>query len=81
MGPDAVAAALRPFDELYPQPSGESALQQLQIQLANPMPFDLEATDLAEYKRLDPRWHEWGAVKTVAADCAAVIFDRIVGAE
>jgi hypothetical protein len=30
------------FDRLYPQPNGESALQQLQIQLAHPLRrFDL----------------------------------------
>jgi hypothetical protein len=78
MGPVAVADALRSFDELYPQPSGESALQQLQIQLANPMPFDLEATNLGEYKNLAARWQEWGTVKAVAADCATTIFDRII---
>jgi hypothetical protein len=81
MGLDAVAEGLRRFDELYPQASGESALQQLQIQLANPMPFDLEATNLAEYKNLAPRWHDWNTVKAVAADCATIIFDRIIGEE
>jgi hypothetical protein len=79
MGPGAVAEALRSFDELYPQPSGESALQQLQVQLANPMPFDLEVTNLAEYKNLALRWQDWNTVKSVAVDCATTIFDRIVG--
>ena len=80
MGTDAVAVALRPFDALYPQPNGESALQQLQIQLGNPMPYDLEDTNLAEYKNLAVRWHDWNAVKAVAAQCATTIFDRITGA-
>ena len=62
MGPDAFAEALRPFDGLYPQPNGESALQQLQIQLSNPMPYDLDDTNLAEYKNLAARWHDWNAV-------------------
>jgi hypothetical protein len=79
MGPDAVADALRSFDALYPQPSTESALQQLQIQLANPMPYDLEDTNLAEYKSLTARWHDWNAVAAAAADCAVIIFDRIIG--
>jgi len=48
MGDEKVVEALRPFDRLYPQPSGESALQQLQIQLANPLPYDLEELNLAE---------------------------------
>lgn len=77
IGMDAVADALRQFDRLYPQPNGESALQQLQIQLANPMPYDLDEVALAEYKHLAARWHDWQAVKDVCMDCAAGIFDRI----
>lgn len=42
---------------------------QLQIQLATPLPFDLDTIELAEYKRLSERWHEWSAV---VAQCAAV---------
>lgn len=76
MGEEAVSEALRSFDRLYPQSNGESALQQLQIQLANPLPYDLDDTNLAEYKNLQPRWHDWNAVKTVAAATAFAIFDR-----
>lgn len=79
MGEEKVAESLRHFDRLYPQPNQESALQQLQVQLASPLPYDLEGTNLAEYKHLDPRWHDWNAVKAVCADCALLIFDRIVG--
>ena len=79
MGDEKVVEALYSFDRLYPQPSGESALQQLQIQLANPMPYDLEELNLAEYKNLAPRWHDWQAVKAVCVHVAILIFDRIVG--
>ena len=79
MGTEKVADALRQFDRLYPQPNGESALQQLQIQLANPLPYDLDELNLAEYKNLDPRWHNWQAVKAACVECATLIFDRIVG--
>ena len=79
MGNDQMVGSLCPFDRLYPQPNDESALQQLQIQLANPLPYDLEGTHLAEYKHLDPRWHDWGAVKAVCRDCATQIFDHITG--
>lgn len=79
MGPEKTVAALQPFDHLYPQPNDESALQQLQIQLANPLPYDLEETNLAEYKHLDPRWCDWQTVKAACADCATLIFDQIVG--
>ncbi len=81
MGAEEVVAALKGFDRLYPQPNGESALLQLQIQLAHPQPYDLEETDLAEYKNLDPKWHEWETVTMVCASCAMLIFDHIVGLE
>ena len=67
LGEAGTTSALRGFDELYPQQNGESALQQVQIQLANPMPFDLRGTNLAEYKNLDRRWHDWAQVKEACA--------------
>jgi len=79
MGDEAMAAALRPFDRLYPQLNEESALQQLQVQLAQPLPYDLQEFNLAEYKHLDPRWHNWQTVKAACANYATLIFDRIVG--
>lgn len=79
MGAERVIEALRPFDRLYPQPNEESALHQLQIQLAQPLPYDLEEHNLAEYKNLDPRWHDWQMVKAVCVDCAILIFDELVG--
>lgn len=77
LGDVGTAPALKRFDELYPQPNGESALQQLQIQLANPLPYDLEATNLAEYKSLNPRWHDWNQMKEACAHSATVFFDRL----
>jgi hypothetical protein len=81
MGEDRVVAALHDFDRLYSQPSGESALQQLQIQLAQPLPYDLDGVNLVEYKNLDPRWHDWQHVRSACARCAEVIFDCITGLE
>ena len=81
LGAGKLVVALRPFDQLYPQPNEESALHQLQIQLANPVPYDLEEMNLAEYKNLDPRWCNWQTVKAACADYATVIFDHIVGVE
>ncbi|MDQ5769989.1 hypothetical protein [Thiothrix subterranea] len=77
MGDERVAQALRSFDKLYQQDNGESPLQQLQVQLANAMPYDLEDTELSEYKNLAPQWHDWNTVKAVCAHIATVIFDRI----
>jgi len=76
---EQVVTALRDFDALYPQDNGESALQQLQIQLANPLPFDLEETTLAEYKHLEPQWQKWSTVKAACLKIAILIFDRVVG--
>ncbi len=41
------------------------------------MPYDLEDTELSEYKNLAPQWHDWNTVKAVCAHIATVIFDRI----
>ncbi len=81
LGSEGMIKALQSFDRLYPQPNQESALQQLQIQLSNPLPYDLEELNLAEYKNLDPHWSNWQTVKTMCADCATLIFDGIVGLE
>jgi len=80
MGDEAVALALEPFDRLYPQPNGQSALQQLQVQLASALPFDLEETELSEYKNLNPRWHDWQAVKATCARLSSLVFDRVCDA-
>ena len=75
--PGRVRKALDQFDELYPQASGESALQQLQVQLANPMPYDLDQTDLTEYRNLHPKWHDWNSVKRICANVAIELFQRL----
>ena len=71
------AAALRPLDTMYPQPSGESALQQLVVQLGAPLPFDLEETRLSEYRRLIPKWTDWSKVREACYRSARSIFDSI----
>jgi len=77
MEDSAVVAALQNFDALYPQPNGASALQQLQIQLAKPLPYDLDETRLDEYKDLAPLWHDWSRVESVAARLADLILDHL----
>ena len=79
VGIEKMVEALHSFDTLYPQPNGESALQQLQIQLAQPLPYDLEELNLTEYKKLASRWRDWQNVRTACAEYATLIFDRIVG--
>lgn len=77
LGDEKAVEALAMFDKLYPQPNDESALQQLQIQLANPLPYDLEGANLSEYKNLAPQWHEWETIKTVCVQLAGLIFDGV----
>jgi hypothetical protein len=81
LGKDQVIGALRKFDQLYPQSNGESALLQLQVQLAAPFPYDLDDVNLSEYKNLDSRWHSFAEVRAQSAQCASLIFDHIVGVE
>lgn len=69
--------ALSRFDELYPQASGESPSQQLQAQLSNPLPDDLEEVNLAEYKNLNPHWQQWGNVCAACERVALDIFEHI----
>ena len=79
MGDERVAQALQPFDKLYQQDNGESPLQQLQVQLANAVPYDLDdvSPELPEYKNLAPQWHDWNTVKAACAHISIVIFDRV----
>ncbi|HEY3328182.1 MAG TPA: hypothetical protein VGK14_13590 [Novimethylophilus sp.] len=81
MGNESVAHALKSFDQLYKQDSGESPLQQLQVQLANALPYDLEETEFSEYKNLAPRWHDWQAIKATCSHLAVVIFDQVCDME
>ena len=77
LGEEATSEALLSFDRLYPQDNGESALQQLQAQLANALPYDLDQTELSEYRDLAPRWHDWQAVRDACAKTAHATFNYV----
>ena len=81
MGDESVALALQSFDRIYQQGSGDSPLQQLQVQLANALPYDLEETELSEHKNLDSCWHDWRDIKTACSHLSTVIFDRVCDME
>ena len=83
MGDEQMAQALQAFDKLYRQDNGESPLQQLQVQLANAVPYDLDdvLSELPEYKNLAPQWHDWDQVKAACAHISTVIFDRVCDLE
>ena len=74
LGEDGLGSAMRSFDELYPQENGASSLQQLVIQLSNPMPYDLDSMDLSEYKHLKAEYQDWGAIKTMCRKLAELLF-------
>lgn len=78
LGNEGIVESLKSFEILYPQPNGESALQQLQIQLATPLPYDLESMNLSEYKNISSRWENWDNVKEQCVCCAMQIFDKII---
>jgi hypothetical protein len=81
MGDRAAGLSLQSFDRLYPQANGESSLQQLQVQLANCLPYDLDlvAPSLPEYKNLHSRWHDWHTVQSAARRLSGMLFDAHCG--
>jgi hypothetical protein len=73
MGLDEAAGILRGIDDYYADINTrpEAVATQLVRQLADPRPRDAEVTtQLASYKALEPRWHDWSTVKAVLADLA-----------
>ena len=78
LGDDGVKSALFKFDELYPQPNGESPLMQLAKQLSNPLPFDLDDTNLEEYKNLVAEYRNWTNVKTICQHIAVDVIQSML---
>ncbi len=67
---------LRRIDEFYAdqRAGGDGVASQLVRQLADPRPADTGTLrDLPRYKGLDPRWHEWEAVRRVCRDVAVAM--------
>ncbi|MBQ4384367.1 MAG: hypothetical protein II823_00385 [Kiritimatiellae bacterium] len=78
LGDAGVKSALLRFDELYPQSNGASALQQLANQLANPLPFDLDETDLREYKNLERDLQNWDFVTSICRHLAVDVIHAML---
>jgi hypothetical protein len=71
IGLDEAAPVLRGIDDYYADLNRrpEALATQLVRQLSDPRPRDAEVTaQLASYKALDARWHDWSAVKALLAD-------------
>jgi hypothetical protein len=76
MGTEAAIESLWRMDELYPQKNGDpwAVRTQLLMQLAEPPPFDLDEVELAEYKGVQPPFHQWSHV----ADICGQLSDRLL---
>jgi hypothetical protein len=73
MGLDEAARVLGEMDEYYADVNRrpEAVVTQLVRQLADPRPRDAEVTEqLASYKALGERWHDWSAVKALLEELA-----------
>lgn len=82
-GLPAAAQALAELDRCYRDiyhPDAErdvSVALQLARQLAEPAPYDLDETDLSSYKRLDPRWQDWVAVRGQLRELAVALTEAL----
>jgi hypothetical protein len=73
IGLDEAAAVLSGIDDYYADINRrpEAVSSQVARQLADPRPRDAQVTrELASYKSLEPRWHDWATVTAVLADLA-----------
>ena len=62
LGEGNVAAALRPFDEIYRQETGASPLAEVVERLAAATPKDVAEIDLRRYRGLRAPWNDWAYV-------------------
>lgn len=74
MRKDEIVDAMRTFDELYPQSSGQSAVQQLQVQLSNALPYDEDKSGTEIYRGLEPQLRDWDHVCKRCSEVSLVIF-------
>ena len=79
MGDRAAAEVVASIDDYYVDqrgPGGRRIATQVARQLAELMPGDRSDVDLATYRRLDRRWHSWGAIADACRRIAALVLDR-----
>ena len=73
LGLDRAVDTLRAIDNYYSDRSdqGESVVTQLLLRLAKPTPRDVAVTrELAQYRGLQPQWHNWSQVVAACQDLA-----------
>lgn len=81
-GREPSAQTLACIDDYYADRSGEadSVLTALVQRLSEPNPRDRTVTgQLAAYRRLDPRWHDWSAVVTASQGLADALLGLVEG--
>lgn len=79
LGPSSVDVLLG-LDNYYADqagPGGRRVATQVAKQLAQPEPGDLSELDLALYRQLDRRWHDWSAVADASRRVAVGMLDRL----
>lgn len=75
-GVGAAAEVLARIDDYYADQheGGHGVAAQVARQLADPRPADTSATaQLASYRNLAPRWHDWRQVVTVCRELSATV--------
>lgn len=84
LGGTEAMRTLSRIDDYYVDRSGmrDSVLTELVRNLSDPRPRDSRVVDqLASYKGLDPRWHDWAAVVRACESLADALFAAVEGAE
>jgi hypothetical protein len=80
LGAEEASEVVLGMDEYYADQVGAGGLRvatQVAKQLAEPRPDDLSDVDLASYRQLDRRWHDWGAVADACKRVAVLVLDRV----
>ena len=77
MGKGEVVDAMRTLDELYLQSSGQSAIQQLLVQLSNALPYDSDELGTEIYRGLEPQLGNWDHVRKWCSEVSLVIFEGL----
>jgi hypothetical protein len=84
LGDEEAARTVAAMDDYYADqagPAGRRVATQVVRQLAEPRPGDLGELDLASYRSLDPRWHDWGAVTDACRRVAVRVLDLLAPEE
>jgi len=81
LGQDGLAAALRPFDEIYRQPGAASPLAEVAERLAAGTAADIAEIDLKQYRALRPPWNDWQHVVARGRHWAQIVARLVLEAE